>query len=83
MKSPRLDVDEPQRPELLCGNIMRSVLANDRVQCNAARRVVVGLETPKRDGTMCIVMSLLEFMQRLAALVPRPRLQRRTAASRR
>ena len=32
------------------------------------------LKTPYRDGTSHIVMSPLEFMQRLAALVPRPRL---------
>ncbi len=32
------------------------------------------LKTPWRDGTIHIVMSPLEFMQHLAALVPRPRL---------
>jgi hypothetical protein len=32
------------------------------------------LKTPYRDGMTPIVMSPLEFMQRLAALVPRPRL---------
>jgi hypothetical protein len=32
------------------------------------------LKTPYRDGTTHIIMSPLEFMQRLAALVPRPRL---------
>ena len=32
------------------------------------------LKTPWRDGTTLLVMSPLEFMQRLAALVPRPRL---------
>ena len=44
------------------------------VQCNAAGQVVLKLKTPWRDGTTHIVMSPLEFMQRLAALVPRPRL---------
>lgn len=32
------------------------------------------LKTPYRDGTTHLVMSPLEFLQRLAALVPRPRL---------
>ncbi len=32
------------------------------------------LKTPYRDGTTHIILSPLEFMQRLAALVPRPRL---------
>jgi hypothetical protein len=36
--------------------------------------VVLKLKTPWRDGTTHLVMSPLEFMQRLAALVPRPRL---------
>jgi hypothetical protein len=33
------------------------------------------LATKAADGTTHLVMSLLEFMQRLAALVPRPRLR--------
>ena len=41
---------------------------------NNAGQVVLMLKTPYRDGTTHIVMSPLEFMQRLAALVPRPRL---------
>ena len=41
---------------------------------NRAGQVVLKLMTPYRDGTSHINMSPLEFMQRLAALVPRPRL---------
>jgi hypothetical protein len=37
-------------------------------------QVELKLKTPWRDGTTHHVMSPLEFMQRLAALVPRPRL---------
>ena len=48
--------------------------ANERVQINRAGQVVLKLKTAWRDGTTHIVMSPLEFMQRLAALVPRPRL---------
>jgi hypothetical protein len=51
-----------------------SALANERVQTNTAGRVVFKLKTAWRDGTTHLVMSPLEFMQRLAALVPRPRL---------
>jgi hypothetical protein len=36
--------------------------------------VVLKLKTPWHDGTTHLVMSPQEFMQRLAALVPRPRL---------
>jgi Putative transposase len=55
--------------------ITRPALANERVQCNAAGQVALKLKTPWRDGTTHLVMSPLEFMQRLAALVPRPALQ--------
>ena len=48
--------------------------AGQRVQTNAAGQVVLKLKTLWRDGTTHLVMSPLEFMQRLAALVPRPRL---------
>jgi hypothetical protein len=44
------------------------------VQTNASGQVVLKLKTPRRDGTTHLVMSPLEFMQRLAALMPRPRL---------
>ncbi|MBK9684635.1 MAG: transposase [Betaproteobacteria bacterium] len=40
-----------------------------------AGQVELKLKTRWRDGTTHLVMSPLEFMQRLAALVPRPRLQ--------
>jgi hypothetical protein len=38
--------------------------------------------TPWRDDTLCLVTSPLEFVQRLAALVPRPRLRPPRTASR-
>jgi Putative transposase len=60
--------------ERLCRYITRPALANDRVQMNASGQVELKLKTPWRDGTTHQVMSPLEFMQRLAALVPRPRL---------
>jgi hypothetical protein len=50
------------------------VLADERVRLNSARQVELKLKTPWRDGTTHLVMSPLEFMQRLAALVPRPQL---------
>ena len=70
----RCGAGERQRLEQPCRYITRRALANERVQCNAAGQVVLKLKTAWRDGTTHIVMSPLEFMQRLAALVPRPRL---------
>ena len=56
------------------GQITRPAIANERLSVNRAGQVALKLKTPYRDGTSHIVMSPLEFMQRLAALVPRPRL---------
>jgi len=44
------------------------------IGANRAGQVVLQLKSVFKDGTTHIVMSPLEFMQRLAALVPRPRL---------
>ena len=63
---------DQQALEELCRCITRPALADDRVQSNAAGQVVLRLKTPWRVGTTHLVMSPLEFMQRLAALVPRP-----------
>ena len=65
-----------QRKELerLCRYITRPAIANERLKRNGAGDVVLQLKSAYRDGTTHIKMSPLEFMQRLAALVPRPRL---------
>ncbi len=60
--------------EHLCRYITRPAIANERLKRNRAGDVVLQLKTAYQDGTTHIVMSPLEFMQRLAALVPRPRL---------
>jgi Putative transposase len=70
----RCAADDRQALEQLCRYITRPALANERIQTNAAGQVVLKLKTPWRDGTTHLVMSPLESMQRLAALVPRPRL---------
>ncbi|MDV6343960.1 transposase [Nitrosomonas sp. Is37] len=49
-------------------------IADERLARSQDGQVVLTLKTPYRDGTIHIVMSPLEFMQRLAVLVPRPRL---------
>ena len=46
----------------------------ERLKRNRAGQVVLQLKSPYKDGTTHIVMEPLEFMERLAALVPRPRL---------
>ncbi len=70
----RVEAQERKRLEQLCRYITRPALADERVQLNAAGQVELKLKTPWHDGTTHLVMSPLEFLQRLAALVPRPRL---------
>ena len=54
--------------------ITRPAIANERLNLNRAGQVVLTLKTCYRDGTTHVVISPLEFMPRLAALIPRPRL---------
>ena len=63
-----------QRKELerLCRYITRPAIAFERLKRDGAGNVVLRLKSAWRDGTTHIVMTPLEFMQRLAALVPRP-----------
>ena len=68
----RCEADDRQVLERLCRYATRPALACDRVPC--AGRVVLERDTPWRDGAARLVMSSSELMQRLAALVRRPRL---------
>ena len=70
----RCGINQRHKLEHLCRSITRPALANERLTRNRAGDVVLQLKSPYHDGTPPIVMSPLEFMQRLAALVPRPRL---------
>ena len=70
----RCGADQRKALEHLCRYITRPAIANERLKRNRAGQVVLQLKSAYQDGTTHIVMSPLEFMQRLAALVPRPRL---------
>jgi hypothetical protein len=66
--------DDRQSIEQLCRYITRPAIANGRLCINREGNVVLKLKTPWRNGATHIVLTPMEFMQRLAALVPRPRL---------
>lgn len=70
----RLGAGQRKQLERLCRYITRPAIANERLKRDGAGDVVLQLKSAWRDGTTHIKMSPLEFMQRLAALVPRPRL---------
>ena len=61
------------RLERLCRYITRPALCLERLSTNTAGQVVYALKNPFRDGTTHILFSPEDFIARLAALVPRPR----------
>ena len=59
------------RLEQLCRYLLRPPLAQDRVQRRADGRVLVTLKTVWRDGTSHLLFEPIEFMEKLAAIIPR------------
>ncbi len=70
----RMAADDRRGLEQLCRYITRPAISNERLSVNRAWHIVLRLKTAWRDGTSHHVTAPMEFMQRLAALVPRPRL---------
>ena len=70
----RWRADQCQELEQLCRYITRPAIANERLKRNRAGQVVLQLKSLYKDGTTHIVTEPLESIERLAALVPRPRL---------
>ena len=60
--------------ERLCRYITRPPIASKRLSMDRQGRVVYRYRRPFRDGSTHVVFEPLDFMARLAALVPRPRL---------
>ncbi len=70
----RVKAHDRNQHEQLCRYITRPALSDEWVQLTVAGQVALKLKTPRRDGTRHRVIRPLESMQRLAALVPPPRL---------
>jgi hypothetical protein len=59
--------------ERLCRYIARPAVATGRLSLTARGLVRYTLKTPYRDGTTHVIFEPLDFIARLAALVPKPR----------
>ena len=59
--------------ERLCRYIARPAVSNERLSVNDRGQVVYRLKHPFHDGTTHVVLDPMDFIARLAALVPRPR----------
>ncbi len=62
------------RLERLCRYITRPPIATKRLSVDPKGRVMYRYKQPFRDGSTHVVLEPLDFIARLAALVPRPRL---------
>jgi hypothetical protein len=59
--------------ERLCRYIARPAVAVPRLSLSSTGKVVYTLKTPYRDGTTQVAFDPVDFVARLAALVPKPR----------
>jgi hypothetical protein len=64
---------ERQKLERLCRYISRPAVSEKRLSLTAQGKVRYQLKTPYRDGTTHVIFEPLDFIARLAALVPKPR----------
>ena len=65
--------DERKKPERLCRYISRPAVSEKRLSLTRGGNVRYQLKTPYRDGTTHVIFEPLDFIARLAALVPKPR----------
>ena len=64
---------ERDKLERLCRYITRPAVSEKRLSLTAHGKVRYELKTPYRDGTTHVIFDPLDFIARLAALVPKPR----------
>jgi hypothetical protein len=65
--------NQRKKLERLCRYITRPAIAERRLSLASNGNVIVALKTPYDDGTSHVVLSPMDFIGRLAALVPKPR----------
>jgi hypothetical protein len=65
--------NERRKLERLCRYITRPAVSEKRLSLTAPGQVRYSLKTPWNDGTTHVIFEPLDFVARLAALVPRPR----------
>lgn len=68
------NADEPEKLERLCRYISRPAISEQRLSMTQHEKVRYELKTPYRDGTTHVFFNPLDFIGKLAALIPPPRL---------
>lgn len=64
---------EREKLERLCRYIARPAVSEKRLSLTARGKVRYQLKTPYKDGTTHVIFEPLDFIARIAALVPKPR----------
>ena len=64
---------QKDKRERLCRYIARPAVATPRLSLSSTGKVLYTLKTPYRDGTTQVAFEPVDFIARLAALVPKPR----------
>ena len=67
------EANQREKLERVCGYVARGPIALDRLSVDGDGLVVYALKHAFRDGTTHVLFEPLDFISRLAALVPRPR----------
>jgi hypothetical protein len=70
----RVAADARERLEKLCRYALRPPMAQDRLRLTPEGQVVLRLRHPWSDGTTHLVFDPVELLERLAVLIPRPRI---------
>lgn len=65
---------ERTKLERLCRYITRPAVAEERLELQPSGDIRLRLKTPYSDGTTHLLFSGLEFVEKLAALIPPPRI---------
>ena len=65
---------ERDKLERLCRSIARPAVAEKRLSLTAQGQVRHELKAPYRDGTTHVIFEPLDFINKLAAVVPKPRI---------
>jgi hypothetical protein len=68
------NADEPDKLERLCRYISRPAISEQRLSMTDHGKVRYELKTPYREGTTHVFFDPLDFIGKLSALIPPPRL---------
>lgn len=70
------NADEPEKLEQLCRSMSCHAFSEQRLSMTQHEQVRYELKTPYRDGSTHVLFSPIDFIDKLTALIPAPRINR-------